>query len=199
MSLCKVLILSRSRTGSSMHDAEPHRRKPASVKPTASHTSTNNFVIWYGADCSRPLHGYPIVWASLHYTNVSSTTLCRVTSPASFRSPSGVLPIHCPSCHLAFPTPWFLFLITNCTVQKHCAAGHRTALCVFHSSGVFFFHLSKQYPWVQCRSPTLGKHGKRRLRHLTLVSIQAPYSVFTTLRLQKTRRRSSKHCSPIVQ
>jgi hypothetical protein len=69
MSLCKVLILRRSRTGSSMHDAEPPRRKPESVKPTASHISTNKFVIWHGPDRSRSLHGVPIVWLSRHHNN----------------------------------------------------------------------------------------------------------------------------------
>jgi hypothetical protein len=132
-----------------------------------------------------PSHGRVVITP-----NVS----CRVTSPASFRSQSGVLLICYSFHHLAFPTPYFLlFLIINCTVQKHCAAGHRTTLSVFHSSSVFS-SFSKQYPWVLFRSPHWVSWETASAA--SDAGFDSGYFLNTTL---QNPNKSFKHSIPIAQ
>jgi hypothetical protein len=154
-----MLILHRSRTGSSMPDAELHKRKLEST-PTANQNNDHDFVLWYGVDRHRTLHGHLVVSIRRHSSSyiTSSHVISVFSEPIWLIAPLLFLLLLSGYCRiLFFPFP--------STVPYICIARldaeRRSAYFI-----LWVFLIFKTIP-LGCTSGLFqGHYGEWRLMHL---------------------------------
>jgi hypothetical protein len=90
---------------------------------------------WHGHDRHRPLHRFLVLWISRHQP--SYITLLR--HQRLFRVNLAYCSFAVSSIIVRLSQPHIFLIIIDCTVHMHCTAGHRTAFCLFPSTGVFLW------------------------------------------------------------